>query len=510
MASKDKKIGGASDAVTSDFMRRFKTHPFLFIGTIVILVIVIVAFVFVPAIVPSAGASADLSFGSYNKIPLSYVPGNYFSQIREMIARYRQSSLSDTNYQLVNYQIWREAFEETVVHTGMLDEMTQAGYQVPAAAVDREVAQLPQFQENGRFSPAKYRALDTTSRLSLWRQVQESIAKDYYRADIEELRVSSQESVFIKDMASPKRSFSMAVLPFRSYPDGELIAYAADNSALFQVTHLSRITVTSNEREAQQILGTVTDGSSTFEDAAQTYSQDGYAERGGDMGVKMAFELAVEVPDAQDRESLIRLAKGELSPLMKVSTGWAFFRAEDTPYPADPEDSTLLEKIRTYVMEFARGRVEDYLISEAESFITAVTESGFPDALIQKGLLERTFGPLPINYGEVPIFTGLSSFSVPELNGAESNELFWQTAFSTPLNTPSRPLVLVDTNTVVVLYPTEARDEDETNAEYIETAYTSYWMSSFINQNLRSYFLTSKKLDDRFLDVYFKYIQPLD
>lgn len=508
MASKDKKIGGASDAAPSEFMRRFKTHPFLFIGTILVLVIVIVAFVFVPAIVPSGGPSVDLSFGSYNKIPLSYVPGNYFSQIREMIARYRQSSMGDANYQLVNYQIWREAFEETVIHTGMLDEMNQAGYQVPAATVDREMAQLPQFQENGRFSTAKYRALDNASRLSLWRQVQESIAKDYYRSDIEELQVSSQESAFIKDMASPKRSFSMAVLPLRAYPDGELIAYAADNSSLFRVTHLSRITVTSNEREAQQILDTITEGTSTFEDAAQTYSQDGYAERGGDMGVKMAYELTAEVPDDQERESLLSLAKGELSPLVKVPTGWAFFRAEDTPYPADPEDSTLLEKIRTYIMEFARGRVEDYFIREAESFRTAVTESGFPDALIQKGLLERTFGPLPINYGEVPIFTGLSSFSVPELSGAGSNELFWQTAFSTPLNTPSQPLVLG--NTVVVLYPTEERDEDESNAEYIETAYTSYWMSSFINQNLRSYFLTSKKLDDRFFDVYFKYIQPLD
>ncbi|MDR2393648.1 MAG: SurA N-terminal domain-containing protein [Treponema sp.] len=509
MASKDKKKVSVSDAADQvEFVRRFKTHPFLFTGTIIVLVIVIVAFVFVPAIVPSAGASVDLSFGSYNKIPLTYVPGNYFSQIREMIAQYRQSSTNDANYQIASYQIWREAFEETVIHTAILDEMNQAGYKVPPEVVDREVAQLPQFQENGRFSTTKYRALDNTSRMTLWRQVQDSITKEYYQRDIEELRISSPEKAFIRAMASPKRTFSMAVLPLRGYPDTELIAYVTAQEALFRVTHLSRITITSNEREAQQILNTVTDGTSTFEDAAQTYSQDTYAERSGDMGVKMAYELNSEVPDEQARESLVHLAKGALSPLVKVPTGWAFFRAEEDPYAADTGDAALLEKIRTYIMEFERGRVEDYFIAEAEAFRDAVTESSFADALIQKGLLERNFGPLPLNYGEVPIFTGLSSFSVPELSGAGSNEHFWQTAFATPLNTPSLPLVIG--NTVVVLYPTEEIGEDETNGEYIETAYASYWMSSFINQNLRDYFLTSKKLDDRFFDIYFRYIQPLD
>jgi hypothetical protein len=424
-----------------------------------------------------------------------------------MIAQYRRSS-GDTNYQLASYQIWREAFEETVLHTAILDEMNQAGYKAPPQVVDRNVAQLPQFQENGRFSTSKYRAMDSTSRMTLWRQVQDNLTKAHYEEAIEELRVSTQEKAFIRGMTSPKRTFSMAVLPLHGYPAGELAAYAQSQEALFRVTHLSRITITSTEKEATQILSRITEGSSTFEDAAQTYSQDAYAERGGDMGVKMAYELRSEVNDEQDREALLRLAKGELSSVMQVPSGWAFFRAEAVSYPADTGDGALLEKIRSYVMEYERGRVEDYFIREAEAFRAAVTENGFADALIQKGLLERTFGPLPINYGEVPIFTALSSFSVTELSGAAANEHFWQTAFSTPLLTPSAPLVLG--NTVVVLYPTEETTEDDLNAEYIETAYASYWMSAFINQNVRSYFLTNKKLDDRFFDVYFKYIQPLD
>jgi hypothetical protein len=177
MAFKETKQPPVLDKETkSELVRRFKENPFVFIGTIVVLIIVIIAFVLVPAIVPEAGGiNADLSFGTYNKAPITYVPGNYFAQMQESYARYMQSSMDSSNSQYVNYQIWHAAFEETVIHTAILQEMQRAGYTAPQALVDREVALLPQFQENGRFSVTRYRALDNASRLSLWREVQESL-----------------------------------------------------------------------------------------------------------------------------------------------------------------------------------------------------------------------------------------------------------------------------------------------------------------------------------------------
>ncbi|MDR3342929.1 MAG: SurA N-terminal domain-containing protein [Treponema sp.] len=510
MAFKAKKQVTQEDtSAGAEFIRRFKANPFIFIGTIVILIIVIVAFVLVPAIVPAAGGpSVDLSFGSYNKVPLTYVPGNYFAQVRENIARYQQPSVDDRNYFSVNYQIWREAFEETVVHTAILQEMNHAGYTAPVDVVDREVAQLPQFQENGRFSTARYRQLDNTTRMSLWRQVQDSIAIDRYNADMTNLRISSKEGPFIKAMASPERTFDMAAFPLSDYPDTEVIAYTLSNPGLFQVTHLSKIAINSSEREARQILATVQEGTQTFEDAARTHSQDGYAEKGGDMGIKLAYELSTEVPDATERESVIGLAKGAYSPIVKVPSGWAFFRAEDAPHPADTGDAALVAKIRVYITEFERGRMEDFFVNQADALIGLINASGFDAALAQQGLSKRHFGPLPLNYGRVALFTSLASFSVSELTDAVSNENFWQTAFSTPLNTPSKPLVIG--NNVVVLYPLEETPADETNAGYIETAYSSYWLSYILDQNVHSYFLTNEKLEDRFFDAFFKYIQPLN
>ncbi|MDR2028945.1 MAG: SurA N-terminal domain-containing protein [Treponema sp.] len=525
MASSGKKQPKQPDSsVKFDFIQRFKANPLIFIGTIFILVIVIVAFVLVPAIVPNVGAAnlTDLTFGSYDKVPITYVPGNYFARVQENMARYMQSSISDSNYQTMYYQIWRGAFEETVVHTGILQEMKRAGYVAPAEVVDREVAQLPEFQENGRFSVSKYRALDNTARISRWRDVQESIAEEHYRNDIGNLRISSKEAAFIAAMAARERRFDMVAFPLNSYPDTEVTAYAAANPDLFRVTHLSKISVNSSEREIRQILASIQDGAMTFEDAARTHSQDPYAEKGGDMGLKMAYELTSEVPDAQERAALIALSKDAYSSIVKVPSGWAFFRAEEAPYPVNTEDTAMFDKIRAYILDFERGRMEDWLINQAREFIALVNESDFEvyesdsaadkspfdTATEAKGLTKQSFGPLPLNYGGTDLFTTLASFSVDvsELTFAGSNENFWRTAFSTALLTPSEPLVIGDN--VVVLYPLEETVKEESELENIKTTYTSYWLSYYTEQSMRSYFLSSDKLEDRFMEVFLQYFLP--
>jgi hypothetical protein len=300
----------------------------------------------------------------------------------------------------------------------------------------------------------------------------------------------------------------MAVFPLSSYPTEEVAAYAQANPDLFRVTHLSKITINSSEREAQQVLASIRDGTVTFEDAAKNQSMDSYAERGGDMGPKMAYELTSEVPDTAEREKVIGMAQGEISDIVKLSSGWAFFRAEEAPYPVNTEDASFLDKIRTYVLDFERGRVEDWLINQANEFAAAVKAGDFDSALDERSLEKRSFGPLPLNYGGVDLFTSLSSLSVEELASAESNENFWKSAFFTELNTPAEPLVLG--SNVVVLYPTEETVKDAADAESIKTAYDSYWVSYNAERSLRSFFITNEKLEDNFMGVYLQNFMRFD
>jgi hypothetical protein len=512
MEIKIKKSAGAREGGENEFIRQFKARPLVFVGTIIILVIVIVAFVFVPVFVPEARGGGDLTFGTWNKRPISYVPGNYLAQRQRELAQQMQNSLNDANYTFISRYIWRQAFEDAAVHTAILDEMSVAGYEAPADLVDRRVAQLPDFQESGRFSPARWNRLDNTTRLNLWREIQDSIAIEQYIEDITGLKVSTTEADFIARMGETRRSFNLVAFPLSSWPEGELAAYAAENANLFLTTHLFRITVASNEREAAQILKSIQDGTTSFEDAAKLHSGDMYADRGGDMGLKMAYELALELENPADREYAVGMKTGEYSPVIKLETGWTFFRAEADPYPADLSDSGAMGKIRAYVMDFERGRIEDWIIADAELFAESINNNGVEQAAFFRGVEVRSFGPLPLNYGArsysdwgyetdgVNLFPALSSFSIEELNTAGSQEIFWKNAFATPLNEPSAPFVAG--NNVLILVPTAEETADEESLDAIRNTYSSYWVSESTQQNLRSLFLASSKLVDRFNTVY--------
>jgi parvulin-like peptidyl-prolyl isomerase len=500
MASKEKKTHDDSD---SEMIRRFKTHPFLFIGTFIVLIIIIVAFVLVPAIVPEASrrANVDLTFGYYEKVPISYVPGNYFAQYYEMIARYNQNNDSE-NFNSMGYQIWREAYEAAAVHTAILQEMKNSGYAAPVKKVDRDVAALPQFQENGRFSPALYKRMDNNARLTLWRQVQEEIAEKKFSSDVTGLLKSEAEAEFFGKMEALQRNFKVTLFNIDAYPDEEYEAYARDHSDLFRNVKLSIVTVGSGEREARQILETIKNGETTFEDAARAHSKDPYADRGGDMGMKMIHELSLDIPEEDAREAVISIAKGDFSDVIKTASGWAFFRCEEAVQDADLTDPAVMDKVKSYLRNFERGRMEDWTIAKANEFVTLAKERGFDDALSIKALQSNSFGPVPINYGNFELFTTLPVQSVPGLSGTAENENFWKTAFSTPVGSPSEPIV--QGNNVMVLFPVDEIEADPSGQEAVASKYSA-WLNDILIQSMRKSFLNSPKLEDKFIDVYLRY-----
>ena len=502
MASKDKKQPEKKDdSSNSEMLNRLKTRPLVFIGTLIVLIIVVIAFVFLPAIVPSAQGAGELVFGYYNKTPIKYVQNNFFARTQQMLIQDEQLSTDDPNFFDKFSMIWRRAFEETAVRTGILDEMKQAGFMVPDDVVDKYMAELPHFQENGRFSSAKFRAMDNNSRLTLWKEVQESIIINSFLSDVNNLKRASNEASFIASMASPQRTFDMVSFNMSSYPDSDVIAYAEENPNLFRVMRLSRITITSSEREARQILESIKNGTTTFEEAARNNSQDWASDRGGDIGMVMAFEIEYDVADGIERENLIRVTQGNYSDIITTSWGWAFYRVDEAVRSPDYEDTSHLSKIRNYIIAYMRGRAEDWLIGEAERFSADAREVGFDQAINTWEIEKKNFGPISINYGNAPIFSSIISAGILELQNVGTNQRFWRLAFSTPINTLSDPFVFE--NNVILLYPLEETDADEGETGFIE-AYFSYWMSMNTDDAYRTFFLTNKKMDDRFTETFRK------
>jgi len=503
MASKEKKPVVQNEVSGwQEFVRRFKAHPALYTGSILITLFTVIAFVLVPAMAPKANSLAQggrLSFGSYDGIPIEFIPGNYFAQQRDYYSEQIRSSGQDQNNQYVAFQVWRAAFESTVVQTAALQEMKKAGYTTPQGLVDKRMATLPVFQENGKFSAARYKAMSEADRMNLRRDLEGQIALERFMEDSLNLRISSQEREFIKSMASPERSFDLVTFPLSSYPDSEVNAFVTSNPNLFKQVHLSKITISSSEGDAKKVYDSVKNGSVTFEDAAKTHSKDEYADKGGDTGLKYAFELSTEITDAASREKVLNLSKGSLSDLIKGATGWTFYRAEEDPRPAATADAALLAKARSYMVSFEKGKIEDYLIAKANEFAEKARSMGFANAVSALALTKKSFGPISLNYGDIEILKGLNNQKVDELAGASTNETFWKTAFATPLQTPSKPIVVG--NYVVVLNPvSETKADDSTTA--IIDYYYNYVAGQYSERTLRNYFLSSKKLKDQFFDTF--------
>ncbi|MCL2244372.1 MAG: SurA N-terminal domain-containing protein [Treponema sp.] len=508
MAKKNNIVPSDKESGTSEIIRKFKASPGLYIGSVIILVLVVVTFVGGDLLSGGGfrrGASSEMTFGYYDKVPIAWVPGNYFAQYYEQILRYYRGSIDVNDYQY-GISIWRQAYEGAAVHTAILQEMKRSNYFVPEKTVDRNVAQLSQFQENGRFSSALYRSMSESERLILWRQVQDEIIKNQYYSDLFSLQISGSEAEFFGKMSASMRSFDLVSFSVDDFPDSEYAAYARQNSDHFRNIHLSRISVSSSEREARRILDSIKNGVTTFEDAARSQSVDGFNDRSGDMGIRYTYELDSEITNASDREAIFKLRKGELSDVFNVGGLWVFFRVEDEIKYPDFDDATVLSRVRSYVWSYEKGRMEDWAIAQAREFIGEAELLGFDEAALQSGMEKYSIGPLPVNFGNEDLFTSLSYFSIPSLSSSEfsdmaSNQNFWRVAFSTRLNTPSEPLV--QGSKVLVLLPTEQIQAEADSIENIVSMYSSYWVHYKTEQTLNTFFMSNAKMEDNFWDTYF-------
>lgn len=502
---------------TSQTENQSKRSPFVIIGTIVILVIVVIAFVFVPAIEAAVSSSSEpsLTFGSYDGEEIKLAAGNYFAdRINTIRQNLSPEQLSDF---FVGVQIHRQAFEDTVAHTAKIKEMENAGFIIPNSVVDKEIINLPDLQENGVFSPRLYQSVPNDQKMLLWNSMRDQLISGTYDQSLGNLRVSTKELEFINSINNTTRNFEIASLPIALYPDSEVRSYAESNPDLFKQVHLSVVTISSSEREANNLLESIKNGTTSFEDAARNSSIDSYAETGGDMGLKIAYELNTEIPE-ESRQSVVSLANGALSSVIKVPRGWAFYRMNEAAQDIDLYNADNLVKVRGYIQGYERGRMENWLIERAEAFIADARANGFDAAVSTasyEGFSSSSFGPVPLNYGDIEfipsyfgisgVFPTISSFNIAELSQAGSNINFWTHAFKTPVNTVSDPIIVG--NYVVILYPTsETSGSEASETSSIDFYYTS-WLSLCVNQAFANQVLQSDKFIDNFNDTYIGLLQ---
>lgn len=501
MASNQGKRG-ASERPSGE-KKPFTQRPLLYVFSLLILIIIVVTFVGGPIASGTAGGRGKIVFGTYDGEEIAYAQGNYFARQYQTIAQQEQASGDDTDLRTQLRNIWRRAYNQTIFHVAIMNQAEESGITVADSQVDRQIAQQPQFQENGSFSSERYQQTSSQEKFALRNYIQESLIHDrFIRDKLSAMRTSGDEVSFVQSMASPERRFNVVAFTFADYPAEEVRAYGRENAELFREINISRITIQSSQDEAERIREQLENRTSSFEELARAHSADQFADDGGEAGWTYYYQLQREFEDSAPLERLFEADADSVTDVLETRNGWVIFRINEPAIPTDFDTQDGVQTVRTYMNSFERGRIEDYLLARAEEFSSAANNQDFAAAAQEYGVEPSETPYFPINYGNLPFFTRVSSAG-EELQNAAFRQDFLVSAFSVGEGELTEPYVLRDS--VVVMELLDERDAAEDSTAFLESYYGTL-VQQFQASQLERSLIDQDKLEDNFSETFARYI----
>ncbi len=513
-ASGEKK---AENKKNKSSLKRNIKNPFVYIGTIVILVLTIIAFVLIPGVgggISSAGKVP--TFGSWNGTPIQYSSDSYFAdQVSQINDYLRQQGMNESQSQLYAYQVWRMAFQNTVIRTAILDSAKRSGMKISEQTIDEEVAKNTQFQVDGKFSLEKYNSTPSATRMSIRNRIRDDQLIQNYYGDLMSVSPSTGEIDFVASMAKPQRTVQYVNISYADFPQEKTLDWAKSNESLFRRIGLSKITINTSQKDAEKVLAQIKANSLSFEDAAKSHSKDSYADKGGDMGTKVFYDLKGEFLNEKDADAVMALKKDEISPVYKESGNtWAFYRVNAEASMPDFSKQSVLDEVKSYLFDKEKSVMESWALAKADEFASRASKSPFAAAAKEVGLESKAAGPFILNYGKPSFYfygQQVGLFQEPyrsldtELVGAEESETFLTTLFSTAKNAVSKPVVL--DASVVVMTVTDDTEGTDQEISYTKFTYPYFYQTAMENQ-IRGSILSSKLFKDEFNSTFVKLFTP--
>lgn len=486
--------------------KKHQSHPLTYLFSVVVLVIVVVTFIALP--MRGAGnIRGSLVFGVYNGESIQYVgnPPNYFARQQQLLAERMESQDPNANREIMSYQVWQDAFEQTVVRTAILQDAARSGLIVTNHKIDDALAKYGPYVQNGRFSTEAYDHTSPTNRAANRRLYAGDLTQTQYYADVlQGQKVSARALSFIEGMASPERKFKYVVFSFSQYPADLVVKFGEAHSSLFRTINLSRITIKSSEADADAIYKKLQQTPNLFEEIAKNDSKDAYADKGGSMGWVDYNTLKPDFQDIADLNKLFTMKSGEISPVFRTSFGWVIYRIDQPARQPDFTDPKTVTTVRTYMEQYERGTIQDYLSSLANSFRDVAARSGFDAAAVGHKLAVHQTNYFPINFGGASFLPQMKAL---DNNGALANgaydQSFFHDLFSLKVDELSKP-ILLDTN-VVVVEPLDQRKAPDSVTSAIESYYP-YIMQQYLQNDLANQIIQSPKFVNDFQQVFFKQV----
>lgn len=480
---------------------------FVYIGSIIILVISVVTFVFM-----GAGVSESLlnnknsipTFGKYDGKKIQYTAGSDFAAIASNFAENYKSMGYELNSQ-IEYYIFSQAFNQTIMNMAFTKAVAASGYKVPEDSINRQM--LPYFyDETGKYSPRLYNQTDDAKKMQLRDQIQNSLTYSRYTDDILGsntkfngtklfgIKASSAEDAFLAEAGSNKRSFSMAAFTTTDLPKEEAVKFGKANPDLFKKYDISAITV-DEEAAAKKLLKQIKANEVTFADALAANSKNYYTDAEGKLASPYQYQLTNMLSKEDDLPSVMNLAKDEVTDVIETKRGFTIFQGNGPAADADFSSDDMAEVALKYVNIFEGGYIENYFSDVARDFTADAKLNGFEAACEKYNVKMQEVPAFPVNYGDSSLFEKIPSSSVSEIANGSADINFLKKAFSLKLDEISEPIVLG--NNVIVLKLTGIQ-KDEPEADTYSEKFVELDQSSAL-----STLMASDKLENHFTEVFF-------
>ena len=472
-------------------------------GSIFILVLAAVSFIFIPAIVQNTGTDLP-PLGYYKKKPIEYKKGTYFASAYQY---YSDMVGSGSNQIESEFRILNSAFTDTVIHMAYAEAVKKSGYIVPDTEIDRTM--LPYFYDsNGVYSAKIFHDTPDSTKIELREAITDSLTNMRFIEDLfgsttayingnslYGLKTPATETAFIQEMASVRRNFEYAVFNTADYPRTEAAAWGMEHPELFTKYDLSVISV-ADKTTAQNLLKQLQNNELVFADAVAEYSRNYYSSTDGKLTTAYRYQLNNIMETEADLEAVTNLAAGELSGVIETANGFSIFKADGAPVQADFTNDAVIDIVASYMSSYEAGIIETYITDIAKDFANEALNGDFTELCGEYNAVAGTITDAALNYGDNPLLPIMSS-SEASLASASWNENFLNIAYKLQPGEISSPIVLG--SNIIVLKQTGI-----TTAEEPFTV-SEYYIDQADQVSAQNTVMTSNKVQNNVIDVFSKY-----
>ncbi len=462
---------------------------------VIVLILISVTFI-LPTTIFSTGNSQKIDFGSYNgeDITLELAYDNYFyNQLYSLSQMYQMNGQN-------MMQLYAQAFYQTVFHTALSQLADEASISVSDKMLSSAIVSSGLYRdENGAFDMEAYNAASDLDKDALKNQLRDALPSQVVYQDMTSVKTSNAEYDFVSALNSAPRAFQYLIVDSDTYPDADAAAYAESNQAPFMTMDLSVITV-ATETEANDLIASIQNGETTFEEAAAADSTDSYSSENGEMGSVIYHNLETMLMNAEDAASVFAVAEGEMSAPVQGYAGWMIFRANSSAAAADLTDPDTLSDVKRYISINDSETMNAFLETKAAEIYAAASED-FDAAAADNGLVITDVSASSYNPSTSSFINGFAG-NDPEgflYNAAAMDAAFHKELFTAADNTVIGPEE--SGSSYIIVRPVAGGTANSSWTSYLDLIYSSS-SQTLAAQDLQSSILSSDSFEDNFISTY--------